>query len=163
MNESIFATTPLWVWPLWAVFLICQNFAFTFVSRARNSGSLKRHMLASIASNGIWFISFTVLFSVFGKVLEALKSGNLLEALAVGLFYTAFTMTGSISSHFFALRTEKGKSAVGANNRYKQITLAEWQGLQTILETVDTEIRHLYHRHDRLSVLVKNAYKEGLK
>ena len=46
------------IWLLWAVNLLAQNFCFTFVSRARNSGSLKRHVVAAIASNGVWMLQF---------------------------------------------------------------------------------------------------------
>jgi hypothetical protein len=37
---------------------ILQNGSFTLVSRARNSGSLVYNGLASIASNGIWYLVF---------------------------------------------------------------------------------------------------------
>ena len=37
----------------WALLLILQNMAFTWVSRARNSGSLGYHAIASICSNGV--------------------------------------------------------------------------------------------------------------
>lgn len=112
-------------WALWAALLIAQNFAFTFVSRARNSASLKRHVIAAVFSNGIWFASQFIIVSKFVDMLK----GNLGlgMALATGLFYTLFTITGSVVSHYWALRTEKGKAAVGASNRYAQITQEEWQ------------------------------------
>lgn len=45
---------PLWSW---FFLLVLQNAAFTWVSRARNSGSLAYHATASVFSNGIWFVS----------------------------------------------------------------------------------------------------------
>jgi hypothetical protein len=121
-----------WEWGAWAGLLIAQNFAFTFVSRARNSGSLKRHLIASIFSNGIWFVSQLFATSAFLGIL----TGKFGPKLAVGaaVFYTVFTLSGSLLAHHFALKTEKGKSAVGANKKYVQITPEEWAGVKkTIL------------------------------
>jgi hypothetical protein len=112
------------VWVGWAFLLIAQNFAFTFVSRARNSGSLKRHILAGIGSNGIWFLSQIIIFTKIWDVLTG-KYG-LKMAIFTGLYYTVFTLTGSVLAHYFSLRTEKGKSAVGASKMYAQIPAEEW-------------------------------------
>jgi hypothetical protein len=49
-------------WIIWAGVLLAQNFSFTFVSRARNSGSLKRHVIAALASNGVWFWGQGIVF-----------------------------------------------------------------------------------------------------
>lgn len=38
------------------ILVIVQNASFTLVSRARNSGSLKYNAVASIFSNGIWYL-----------------------------------------------------------------------------------------------------------
>lgn len=35
-----------------------QNVSFTIVSRSRNRSSFRYHMLASVFSNGIWFLTF---------------------------------------------------------------------------------------------------------
>jgi len=35
-----------------------QNVSFTIVSRSRNRSSFKYHMIASVFSNGIWFLTF---------------------------------------------------------------------------------------------------------
>lgn len=112
------------LWLLWAFLLIAQNFAFTFVSRARNSGSIGRHAFASVFSNGIWFASQMVIF----QKMFSLMTGNGGWKLGVftAAFYTIFTMTGSLLAHYHALRSEKGKSAVGANKKYAQITLEDW-------------------------------------
>ena len=35
-----------------------QNISFTIVSRSRNRSSFRYHMIASVFSNGIWFLTF---------------------------------------------------------------------------------------------------------
>lgn len=35
-----------------------QNVSFTIVSRSRNRSSYRYHMIASVFSNGIWFLTF---------------------------------------------------------------------------------------------------------
>ncbi len=35
-----------------------QNVAFSLVSRSRNRSSIRYHIFASIASNGVWFLTF---------------------------------------------------------------------------------------------------------
>src|ERR1017187_8343867 len=112
------------IWIIWAVNLLAQNFAFTFVSRARNSGSLKRHVIAAVCSNAIWMLQFQILIGPMMEYLNG-KHGWLLQ-VAVGAFYTAFTVTGSVLAHYWALKTEKGKSAVGASKRRAEITPEEW-------------------------------------
>lgn len=99
-------------WALWAPILMIQNFAFTFVSRARNSGSLRRHMIASMFSNGVWFVSQMIIFSVLYQAM----TGKLGWKMAVfsAVYYTTFTMTGSLLAHYWGLRTEKGIARVGA-------------------------------------------------
>ena len=41
MNLMHFLNDPfsIWFWLVWAIFLVWQNYAFTYVSRARNSAS----------------------------------------------------------------------------------------------------------------------------
>jgi hypothetical protein len=112
------------IWIIWALNLLCQNFAFTLVSRARSSGSLKRHVVAAIFSNGIWILQLQILFGGFMDYLTG-KHGRLAQ-VGVGVYYTFFTVIGSVLAHHWALRTEKGKSAVGASRHYAQITNAEW-------------------------------------
>lgn len=124
-------------WFIWALFLIAQNVSFTFVSRARNSASLARHMKAAAISNLVWFGSQVILLT---DVLPMLKGEQgLLRAIGAGVFYTVFTMGGSAAAHWYALRTEKGKAAVGANKKYAQITVEEWQNVQDLLEVPTTD------------------------
>jgi hypothetical protein len=49
------------------------------------------------------------------------------EAIFAGVFYTAFTLLGSLVAHYWALKSEKGHGAVGANKKYAQITNEEWE------------------------------------
>ncbi len=115
-------------WALWAHVLIAQNFAFTFVSRARNSASIMRHIKAGFFSNGVWFASQAIIISKLFDYVQG-KFG-VTFAVATGLFYTLLTLTGSVLAHAFALKTEKGKSAVGANKKYAQIPCEEWAALK---------------------------------
>lgn len=100
------------IWAGWAILLIAQNAAFTWVSRARNSGSLSYHATASVFSNGIWIFSQTIIISLLSS---ALRSGDIALIVKVGMFYTMFTVLGSVSMHAFLRRyVERGKRKVGA-------------------------------------------------
>lgn len=94
----------------WALLLILQNAAFTWVSRARNSGSLAYHALASVFSNGIWFVSQFILIAV------VIKPGMPMNEIAVAAaVYIASTVTGSLLMHWVSMKyLEKGKRKVGA-------------------------------------------------
>ena len=122
------------MWFLWGVILIAQNFAFTFVSRARNSGSLRRHMVASFFSNGVWFVSQVLIFSQLFKIMTG--AYGIPAAIGTSLYYTAFTMGGSLLAHYYSLKSEKGKSAVGANAKYAQIPVEEWERYKKEVELV---------------------------
>lgn len=124
------------MWAAWALLLVAQNFSFTFVSRARNSGSLKRHMIASIASNGIWFVSQLIVVSTFVNILSG--HFGIGKAIFAGVFYTSFTLIGALSAHYFALKNEKGKSSVGASKKYAQITNEEWARVQAFCFPVES-------------------------
>lgn len=57
----------------WALFLVLQNASFTFVSRARNSGSYALHAAAAVCSNGVFVANQ---FISLGLLMDALHSGN---------------------------------------------------------------------------------------
>lgn len=96
----------------WACLLILQNAAFTWVSRARNSGSVGYHALAAVASNGVWFASQFILID---QMVGIIKRGSWAEAAAIGVFYSACTVTGSIGMHWLSIHyLERGKRKVGA-------------------------------------------------
>lgn len=122
-------------WAAWAAILFFQNVSFTYVSRARSSGSLLRHMKASIFSNGIWIFSQMILLGPMFDYLTG-KHGAAPQITA-GLVYTASTVSGSLFAHFWALRTEKGKSAVGASKLYAQVPVAEWKRVQAVVAEYD--------------------------
>ena len=89
-----------------------HNAAFTFGSRARNSGSYLLHAIAAVASNGVWIASQ---FVSLGIILDAIKNGSWARSLAVGAFYTTFTVAGSVLMHWVGVNyIEKGKRKVGA-------------------------------------------------
>jgi hypothetical protein len=121
----------IWFWLVWAVFLIWQNYAFTFVSRARNSGSLKRHMMAALQSNGVWFLQTLFVFGAFKNIIDG-RFGLRWTIFAI-FFYTAFTMLGSLYAHFQALKKEHGLAAVGANKKYAQIPVEEWEKVRNFV------------------------------
>lgn len=100
----------IWFW--WALFLVVQNASFTFVSRARNSGSYALHAIAAVCSNGIWIAAQ---FISLGLIIDAIKGGSWSERVAVGAFYTTFTVAGSVLMHWIGVNfIEKGKRKVGA-------------------------------------------------
>jgi len=97
---------------LWAGFLLLQNASFTFVSRARNSGSYLLHAAAAVCSNGVWFAAQ---FISLGIIINAMKQGTWGERIFAGVFYTTFTVAGSVAMHWVGVNyIEKGKRKVGA-------------------------------------------------
>lgn len=117
---------------VWAANLVVQNYMFTLVSRARNSGSLQRHIVAAIGSNGVWILQLQIML---GPMMEYLNGKNGVAAqVGAGLFYTVFTVLGSVLAHKWALKTETGKNAVGASAKYAQITKQEWEAVQRYIE-----------------------------
>jgi hypothetical protein len=96
---------------LWALLLVAQNASFTWVSRARNSGSDWYHGFAAVFSNGIWFAAT---FITFERVWTVLKTGNVGLGILIGAIYVAATVTGSVSAGMFLRKyVEKGKRKVG--------------------------------------------------
>lgn len=46
-----------------AVLAFAQNISFTIVSRSRNRDNLTYHLIASVFSNGVWFLTFKELIT----------------------------------------------------------------------------------------------------
>lgn len=93
----------------WSLLLIVQNAAFTWVSRARNSGSLKYHAIAAVFSNGIWFASQFILISM---VVDPTMTWH--EKIGLGSIYIASTVVGSLLMHWVSMKyLETGKRKVG--------------------------------------------------
>lgn len=96
----------------WAVFLVLQNASFTFVSRARNSGSYALHAVAAICSNGIWIAAQFISIKL---IIDAITGGTWGQRMLVGAFYTTFTVLGSVLMHWVGINyIEKGRRKVGA-------------------------------------------------
>jgi flagellar biosynthesis component FlhA len=94
----------------WFVLLVVQNAAFTLVSRARNSGSIGYHAIASVFSNGIWFVSQFILIGMVAK-----PDMPMMEIVKIGSIYIVATVTGSLLMHWVSMKyLEKGKRKVGA-------------------------------------------------
>jgi len=86
-----------------------QNAAFTWVSRARNSGSIGYHAIASVFSNGVWFVSQFLLIGMAAK--PGMSFG---EAAPLCAIYIAGTTTGAVLMHLVAMRwLESGNRKVG--------------------------------------------------
>lgn len=98
-------------WAVWAVLLLVQNASFTWVSRARNSRSLGYHALASVASNGVWFIGLGL---AIDKIHDAMRAESWTLLAATVVFYTTFTVLGSVGAHHLLMtRIETGNRRVG--------------------------------------------------
>lgn len=95
-------------WLVWAVLLLAQNGSATWVSRARNSRSLKYHAVASIASNGVWILSLSI-------AVDKLRAAHGFSAMAfTAAFYVIFTVSGSVAMHHFLMtRVERGVRSIG--------------------------------------------------
>lgn len=94
----------------WFLLLIVQNAAFTWVSRARNSGSYGYHAVAAVFSNGVWFVSQFILIGMVAR-----PGMPLSEAITLGVVYIAGTVTGSVAMHYASIKwLEKGSRKVGA-------------------------------------------------
>ncbi len=94
----------------WFLVLVLQSAAFTWVSRARNSGSILYHSVASVFSNGIWFVSQLFLISYV-----ATKDMPASMLVMYGAIYVAGTVVGGTLMHYVSLKwLENGKRKVGA-------------------------------------------------
>ena len=97
---------------VWGILLVVQNAAFTMVSRARNSGSYSYHAIASLFSNGVWFISQFILID---QIVKIIRSGSWVDAMLIGVMYSICTLVGSVGMHWITITyIEKGKRKVGA-------------------------------------------------
>lgn len=91
-------------WLIWGVLLVLQNAAHTATSRSRNSKSLRYSAIASIFSNGIWFLSQ---FFIVNQLIAA--KGHPLRLTLVAFFYVTLTATGTVWSHWYLMRFEARK------------------------------------------------------
>ncbi len=96
-------------WLAWSMLLVIQNASFTWVSRARNSGSLGYHAVAAVFSNGVWFASQFILIGVVVKELKTIPA-----IVGAATLYVASTVIGSVAMYWVSMRyLERGKRSVG--------------------------------------------------
>ena len=145
-------------WLIWAVILFFQNISFTYVSRARSSGSLLRHFKASIFSNGIWIFSQIIMLGAMFDNLTG-KHGHAIQ-IASAAVYTVACVSGSIFAHYLAMKTEKGKNAVGFNKKYAQIPVEDWEALRLLVSRTDKRVNEIPSKDEftRVQNLAENAY-----
>lgn len=90
------------IWYLaWGLLLATQHAAFTWSSRARNSGSLVYHAIAVTVANSIWFVSQFILVDQFVKLRDA---GSTYDLVFLGLVYVGCTVSGSVAAHHLLQR-----------------------------------------------------------
>jgi Na+-driven multidrug efflux pump len=82
---------PMNTW-LWALILFLQNAAFTWVSRARNSGSYSYHAIAATASNGLFFVAHFMMIGFAAK-----PDLTTTAAIQLGAIYISATVSGSVA------------------------------------------------------------------
>ena|SRR6266498_3042073 len=90
-------------WILWACLLIGQQIGQTWTARARNTKSLSYNAIASVFSNGVWFASQ---FFIVKSLIAAHEAFRFALVLA---FYVFFTVTGSVSAHWYLMRFERNR------------------------------------------------------
>jgi hypothetical protein len=89
----------------WWILLVLQNAAFTWVSRARNSGSLLYH-------------GFAAVLYLIGMV--ARHDMEIPHLILLGTVYISATVTGSVLMHWVSMTyLEKGKRKVGSTKETK--------------------------------------------
>lgn len=82
------------------------------------------------------------------------KHGRGLQ-LVTGAVYTVACVSGSLFAHYLAMKTEKGKNAVGANKLYAQVPVAEWARVQEMLKAVPATFAADW---DRVKTLAEQAH-----
>lgn len=133
---------------LWAILLIFQNASFTWVSRARNSGSDLYHGFAAVFSNGIWFAAT---FVTFERIWTVLKTSDVQLGIMIGVVYVIATVFGSVSMGMFLRRfVETGKRKVGHyEDHYRWL-----QNLEERVRSTETAVGSLMDWADPLHVVI---------
>lgn len=88
-------------WVVWAAVLLAQNFGSALTSRARMTSSLRYNGIASIVSNGTWFIGQ---FIAIDKITRLLGQRAWLATLGTAIFYVTFTVLGSLIAHHLSMK-----------------------------------------------------------
>lgn len=88
-----------------------QNIAFTITSRSRNRDDMRYHMIASVFSNGIWFLTFRELirgdmnYILFIPYLIGTVAGSL-TGIKVSMFFEKI-LGASADAHLTLNKTKK--------------------------------------------------------
>lgn len=117
---------------LWMLILFFQNISFTYVSRARSSGRNHATPESFNFSNGIWILSQMVMLGPLFDYITG-RHGRTLQ-IEAGILYTVACVSGSLFAHWLAMKTEKGKNAVGHNKLYAQVPVEDWKGVMEMLD-----------------------------
>jgi len=121
----------------WGLILIAQNAMFTWVSRARNSGSDWYHAVAAVFSNGVWFLAF---YFTFGFLNQIHTTNSVLFAVLVGGTYIACTVTGSVmGGKLLRKYFERGNRRAGHGANEERMVVIE-QKLATMAEIMARSI-----------------------
>ena len=97
-------------WIIWAIILFLQQATYLFSGRAKASGSLVYSGIAGLFSHSTWF--FANLY--FVQSIFQFKDSPWHVKAAVCAFYVTFTLSGTLTSQWAALRwVERGKMKVG--------------------------------------------------
>lgn len=105
-----------------------QNVSFSVVSRSRNRNNMTYHMIASVFSNGIWFLTFR----------------ELVRADMTFIFfvpYTIGTVLGSISGAKVSMWIERQIGAVADADKQKPLVYADVTGIMA-LENLRQDLYH---------------------
>ena len=97
---------------LWWLVLFVQGMAFTWVSRARNSGSIGYASFAGLFSHGLWFAAQVFLVV---SIIEQAKQGDVLGMALIGGFYVSAMVAGQALMMLISMKwLENGSRRVGA-------------------------------------------------
>lgn len=107
------------------ILLICQNAAFTIVSRARQSKSLTLHGLAAIGSNGLYIFVLTTVVANYNN--------NWLK-----IWYIICTVIGSVHAHYISIHK------VEESKRFKKDSLVSHTDLKIALEQLEAKLAEKY-------------------
>lgn len=88
-----------------------QNMAFTLVSRSRNGNDPTYHRWCAWASNGVWFLCYTLIMK---NIWDPIMRGEFLHVFLAMVIYTVATAEGSVVMMKRLIKKEKGKRRVGA-------------------------------------------------
>jgi hypothetical protein len=115
------------------VLAFIQNVSFSIVSRSRNRNNMKYYLIASIFSNGVWFLTFRALVT---------SQMNLL----LFPFYTVGTVVGSVCGAKLSMRIESWLGAA-SDDHIKRDRIAELEarmaGLELHREAVAAALKDL--------------------